>query len=71
MYKFWLHLWIVCFWKTTEANFLSIPIISCWDTATFQFVPLVPQVAEVAYFTNIFATSLILAIYVLNNKVFM
>ena len=31
-----------------DANFLSIPIISCWDTVTFQFVPLVPYVAQVA-----------------------
>ena len=51
-----------------DANFLSIPIISCRDTATFQFVPLV---AQVAHCTNIFATLLILAIYDLNNKVFM
>ena len=29
-----------------DANFLSIPIISYPDTATFQFVPLVAQVAE-------------------------
>ena len=29
-----------------DANFLSIHIIFCRDTATFQFVPLVPQVAH-------------------------
>ena len=29
-----------------DANFQSIPIISCRDTATFGFVPLVPQVAD-------------------------
>ena len=46
-----------------DTNFLSIPIISRRDTATFQFVPLVPQVAQVAYYTNIFATILISAIY--------
>ena len=39
------------------ANFLSIPIISCRDTATFQFVP------QVAHCTNTFATLLISAIY--------
>ena len=32
-----------------DANFLRIPIISCLDTATFQFVPLVPQ----AYVANV------------------
>ena len=51
-----------------DANLLSIPIISCWDTATFQFVPLVPQVAQVAHCTNIFATLLISAIYDLKWK---
>ena len=45
VYKSWLHFCIVCVWNTMHANFLSIPIISCRDTATFQFVPLVPQVA--------------------------
>ena len=53
-----------------DANFLSIPIISYRDTATFQFVPLVPQVAQVAYYTNILSTLLISRIYDLNNKVF-
>ena len=42
-----------------DANFLNIRIISHRDTATFQFVPLVPQVAQVAYYSNIFATLLI------------
>ena len=46
-----------------DTNFLSIPIISYLDTATFQFVPLVPQVAQVAYYTNIFAPLLISRIY--------
>ena len=45
------------------ANFLNIRIISYRDTATFQFVPLVPQVAQVAYYTKIFATLLISTIY--------
>ena len=40
IYEFWLHIWI-----TLSSNFLIIPIVSCWDTATFQFVPLVSQVA--------------------------
>ena len=43
-----------------DANFLNIRIISYRDTATFQFVPLVPQVA---YYTNIFAALLISTIY--------
>ena len=46
-----------------DTNFLSIPIISYRDTATFQSVPLVPQVAQVAYYTNIFAALLISRIY--------
>ena len=46
-----------------DANFLSIPIIFCRDIATFQFVPLVLLVAQVAYYTNIFATLLISTIY--------
>ena len=46
-----------------NANFLNIRIISYQDTATFQFVPLVPQVAQVAYYTNIFATLLMSTIY--------
>ena len=46
-----------------DANFLNICIISYRDTATFQFVPLVSQVAQVAYYTNIFATLLISTIY--------
>ena len=46
-----------------DANFLNIRIIYYRDTATFQFVPLVPQVAQVAYYTNIFATLLISTIY--------
>ena len=51
---------MVCVWKTMDANFLNIRIISNRDTATFQFVP---QVAQVAYYTNIFATLLISTIY--------
>ena len=43
-----------------DTNFLNIRIISYRDTATFQFVP---QVAQVAYYTNIFATLLISTIY--------
>ena len=43
-----------------DTNFLNIHIISYRDTATFQFVPLVQQVA---YYTNIFATLLISTIY--------
>ena len=43
-----------------DANFLNIRIISYRDAATFQFVP---QVAQVAYYTNIFATLLISTIY--------
>ena len=43
-----------------DANFLNIRIISNRNTATFQFVPLVPQAA---YYTNIFATLLISTIY--------
>ena len=35
-----------------DSNFLNIPIISYRDTATFQFVPLVPQVAQVAESRN-------------------
>ena len=46
-----------------NANFLNIRIISYRDTATFRFVLLVPQVAQVAYYTNIFATLLISTIY--------
>ena len=46
-----------------DANFLNIHIISYRDTVTFQFVPLVPQVAQVAYYTNIFATLLKSTIY--------
>ena len=53
-----------------DANFRNISIISYRDTATFQFVPLVPQVAQVAYYTNIFSTLLISTIYDLNNKGF-
>ena len=43
-----------------NANFLNIRIISYQETATFQSMPLVPQVA---YYTNIFATLLISTIY--------
>ena len=43
-----------------DANFLNVRIISYQDTATFQFVPLVPQVT---YYTNIFATLLMSTIY--------
>ena len=43
-----------------DANFLNIRIISYRDTATFQFVP---QVAQVAYYTNIFTTLLITSIF--------
>ena len=46
-----------------NANFPNIRIISYQDTATFQSVPLVPQVAQVTYYTNIFATLLISTIY--------
>ena len=35
-----------------DANFLNIRIISYRDTATFQFVPLVLQVAQVAESRN-------------------
>ena len=35
-----------------DANFLSIPIIFCRDIATFQFVPLVLLVAQVAESRN-------------------
>ena len=50
-----------------DANFLNIRIICYQDTTTFQFVPLVEQVA---YYTNIFATLLMSTIYDLNNKGF-
>ena len=43
-----------------DANFLNIRIIFYRDTATFQFVPLV---AQVEYYTNIFASLLISTIY--------
>ena len=33
--------------ETKDSNHLSIPIISLLDTATFKFVPLVLQVAQV------------------------
>ena len=46
-----------------DGNFLNIRIISYRDTATFKFVPLVPQVSQVAYYTNIFARLLISTIY--------
>ena len=46
-----------------DANFLNIRIIFYRDTATFQFVPLVPQVAQLAYYTNTFAMLLISTIY--------
>ena len=51
-----------------DTNFLNIRIISYRDTATFQFVSLVPQVAQVAYYTNIFATLLISTIYDLKKE---
>ena len=51
-----------------DANFLNIRIISYRDAATFQFVPLVPQVTQVAYYTNIFATLLIYSVmYLFHN----
>ena len=53
-----------------DDNFLNIRIISYRDTATFQFVPLVPQVAQVANYTKIFGTLLISTIYDLKNKGF-
>ena len=34
--------------NTQDINYLSIPIISFKDTDTFQFVPLEPQVVQVA-----------------------
>ena len=40
-----------------DANFLNIRIISYRDTTTFQFV------AQVAYYTNMFAPLLISTIY--------
>ena len=46
-----------------DANFLIIRMISERDTATFQFVQLVLQVALVAYCTKIFATLMISTIY--------
>ena len=55
-----------------DANFLSIPIISCRDAATFQFVPLIPQVAQVAESRNdyiwIVGNNFNCKILVLNNK---
>ena len=48
-----------------DGNFLNIYIISYRDTATFQFVP---QVAQVAYYTNLFAALLISTIYDLKEQ---
>ena len=46
-----------------DANFLDIRGIFHRDTATFQFEPLLPQVAQVAYYINIFAKLMISTIY--------
>ena len=35
-----------------DANFINIRIISFRDTDSFQFVPLVPHIVEVAYYTK-------------------
>ena len=61
MYKFWLHIWIVCVWNTMDANFLSIPIIFCRDIAHFQFVPLVAHSGNdyIKIASNIFVSSFI------------